>query len=267
MMKREMTDLYAKVIPFYCNTRPSYNTAVDEIINTINLDTTKAQLQALDLGCGFGAQAINFAKKGFNVLGIDTSDDMLYLFKTFLEKENSDIKNKITLQNDSWLSQNADWQKENTYDLIYFLGNTIGLSGTKNNIKQVFSLISKILKPGGYFAFDFVWFHHINNSEPIVWAKSLPTDIDDEFFQRGVLIKKYENQSYIDVIFKVKWIRKNTETIEEETYRLFQLNSDLTHQLCQENKLTVIKHYDIEKKELATDASNRVLWIIRKDIQ
>ncbi len=78
-------NLQSKIWDNY-NTETEYEKEIKEIVKIIKEYVKKEGLSLLDVGCATGNFSIEFAKCGFNVLGVDLSNKMI-------EKANSKIKN------------------------------------------------------------------------------------------------------------------------------------------------------------------------------
>lgn len=115
---------------------------------------------ALDVGCGNGKLTKNLKNLGFEVLGIDSSKEMIDLAK----KEYNDI---------SFLNESiTDYKKENTYDLIFS-------NAVMHWIKDQNSAISNIassLKVGGEFICEFGGY---------LCANSIHSTLKEEFEKLG----------------------------------------------------------------------------------
>lgn len=100
----------------------------------------------LDLGCGTGNLCIEMAKRGYEMIGIDLSTDMLMCAKEKTIKENLDI---LYLNQDM-----ADFELYGTVDVILCLLDSMNYVTNKNDLKRLFKLVKNYLNPGGLFIFD-----------------------------------------------------------------------------------------------------------------
>jgi len=117
---------------------------VDFIIKALNLTGTE---KILDLACGFGRHSLEFAKRGYSVVGID------------LTKEYIDDAKKTAQE----LSLNCDFLNldirevafKNEFDVVLNLADgAIGyLENDEENLK-IFDVISNALKPSGKHFMD-----------------------------------------------------------------------------------------------------------------
>lgn len=119
---------------------------VDFIIKTLNL-TGKERI--LDLACGFGRHALAFAKRGYQVVGVDIT-------KAYIE----DAKKEAYLQKlpaEFFCSDIRNVTFENEFDVVLNLADgAIGyLENDAENLK-IFDVVAKALKPGGKHFMDIV---------------------------------------------------------------------------------------------------------------
>ncbi len=101
----------------------------------------------LDLACGYGRHALEFARRGFHVVGVDITKD--YIDDACRETE------KQSLPIEFILSDIRNVSFENEFDVIINMADgAIGyLENDAENLK-IFDVISRALKPGGLHFMD-----------------------------------------------------------------------------------------------------------------
>ncbi|MEI8349046.1 MAG: methyltransferase domain-containing protein [Candidatus Omnitrophota bacterium] len=100
----------------------------------------------LDLGCGTASHAISLARRGYEVVGVDKSAQMLKIAKEKAKKARVSIefiKEDITKLN---------LQKK--FDAIVAMFAVVGYQATDSALKKTFDTAHKHLVPGGIFIFD-----------------------------------------------------------------------------------------------------------------
>ncbi len=105
----------------------------------------------LDLGCGTANHSLELANRGYQVVGVDQSINML------------DIARKKQKQNSKTLSlefvhkniEHIDFNKE--FDVVLMMFAVICYINSAEKLNNVFKVIRKHLKTGGIFIFDF-WY-------------------------------------------------------------------------------------------------------------
>lgn len=117
---------------------------VDFIVNTLGL-TGKEHI--LDLACGFGRHALSFARRGFQITGVDITKEFI---EDAIQNANSEGLNAQFIHSDI---RNLHFANE--YDVVLNLADgAIGyLESDEENLK-LFDVISNALKPGGKHFMD-----------------------------------------------------------------------------------------------------------------
>jgi len=100
----------------------------------------------LDLCCGTGSFCIEMASRGYEMVGIDISSDMLSCAKSKTLERGLDIL---------YLNQDvAGFELYGTVDAVVCLMDSINYITRKDDLKKVFGLVNNYLNPGGLFIFD-----------------------------------------------------------------------------------------------------------------
>jgi len=99
-----------------------------------------------DLGCGTGSFCIEMAKRGYDMIGIDLSPEMLSYAAQKSKEEGMDI---LFLNQDM-----SEFELYGTVDAIVSLMDSVNYILTKNKLKKMFKLVKNYLNPGGIFVFD-----------------------------------------------------------------------------------------------------------------
>jgi len=99
----------------------------------------------LDLACGHGRHANHFARKGYQVTGIDFNDAFIQTAKNIALQEQLDVEFKL---------QNIlDIQYQDEFDFIYLLSNSLGFLDRQDSA-ILFRKMSKALKTKGKILID-----------------------------------------------------------------------------------------------------------------
>jgi len=115
---------------------------VDFIIDRLKL---KPHQSILDLPCGFGAHANLFAKRGFQVTGVDLNQT--FLDKAQLDAEQMEVAS-LYIQEDM-----RDFLQKEAFDCILMLQTSWGYFSDEEN-RRVLENVSMSLKQGGFFVLD-----------------------------------------------------------------------------------------------------------------
>ena len=108
--------------------------------------TSKENMQILDLGCGPGLYSELFAQKGHTVTGVDFSENSIRYVREQTEKKQLDIH----YIHDNYLNLDLP---ENKFDLVFFIFTDFGPL-LPNEREQLLSIVKKVLKTGGLFILD-----------------------------------------------------------------------------------------------------------------
>ena len=108
--------------------------------------------KVLDLACGNGRHSIYFAKKGYDVLGIDLSPFLINSAKSKLKTEYAKHRENLSFEIRDMRSINH----KNEFHLVVNLFSSFGYFESSRENQKVISSVSKSLVNKGYFFFDFL---------------------------------------------------------------------------------------------------------------
>lgn len=100
----------------------------------------------LDLGCGTGSLTELLAKKGYDMIGVDNSEDMLEIAVEKREKSGLDI---LYLMQDM-----REFELYGTVQAAVSICDSMNYITEYEELVQVFSLVNNYLDPDGIFIFD-----------------------------------------------------------------------------------------------------------------
>lgn len=117
---------------------------VDFLIQTMNLSGKE---KILDLACGFGRHSLEFAKRGFTVVGVDITKEYVEDATKQAERENLSAK--------FYHMDIRDINFEEAFDVVLNMADgAIGyLENEEENLK-IFDVIARSLRPGGKHVMD-----------------------------------------------------------------------------------------------------------------
>ena len=103
----------------------------------------------LDLACGTGNISSRLANLGYEMIGVDLSEDML---EEAMEKNAQLLPGKKPVL---YLNQDMrDFELYGTVDCVLCLCDSINYITDENELLHVFKLVNNYLEPGGLFIFD-----------------------------------------------------------------------------------------------------------------
>lgn len=122
-----------------------YSQWADYIIDIFERYDRKPELIA-DLGCGTGSFCVEMDKRGYEMIGIDASVEMLSCARQKALDSGSEVL---------FLNQNiTEFELYGTVDVITCLMDSLNYITYKNDLKRFFRLVNNYLNPGGLFIFD-----------------------------------------------------------------------------------------------------------------
>ena len=101
----------------------------------------------VELGCGTGIMTERLANRGFDMIGIDLSDEML---AEAMEKRSESGNNILYLNQDM-----REFELYGTVAVIYSICDSLNYLVEDGDLEEVFRLVNNYLDPQGIFIFDF----------------------------------------------------------------------------------------------------------------
>jgi cyclopropane fatty-acyl-phospholipid synthase-like methyltransferase len=106
--------------------------------------------KALELGVGTGRVAIELARAGVAVWGVDNSSHMLEVARMKLRKEPITVRNRVTLQ----FGDMRDFRLEEKFPIAYIPASTFEHCVTEEDQKRCLKSVRNLLEKRGLLAFD-----------------------------------------------------------------------------------------------------------------
>lgn len=105
---------------------------------------------ALDLGCGTGRHAIEFAERGYSVLGVDRSADMLERAQERKAQLAAPLRDRLAFAHDDI----RRFRVERRFDCALALFHVVSYHTSNEDVLATFATANSHLKSGGVFVFD-----------------------------------------------------------------------------------------------------------------
>lgn len=140
--------IYDLLAPFYdaINADIDYSSWADFIEKIIAREYSGRPELVLDLGCGTGKMTLELASRGYDMTGVDYSDDMLDVARASAEEKGHDVL---------WLSQDMrEFELYGTVDVTVSCLDCINHLTRPADVEKTFSLVHNYLIPDGIFIFD-----------------------------------------------------------------------------------------------------------------
>ena len=207
----------------------------------------------LDLGCGTGTLTELLYRKGYDMIGVDFSQEMLNIALAKKEKSGSDIL---------YLCQDM-----RELDLYSTIGTVISACDSVNylleeeEIIETFRLVNNYLYPGGVFIFDF---NTVYKYEQVIGDTTIAENredcsfIWDNFYHEEECINEYDLTIFVKE-GKEGLFRKFTETHYQRGYTLEEIKS-----FVKKAGLEFVKAIDADTHKAPKATSERIYIIARE---
>ncbi len=216
--------IYDLIAPIYdeINKDIDYGEWADFIDKTVLRELGDKPQLALDLATGTGSMAIALAERGYDMIALDASGEMLNIAKERAEKRG--------ISNILWLLQDMrEFELYGTVELVCSTLDSINHLAKKNELKKCFCLVHNYLSPEGIFIFD------VNSKykfENIYSDNTYAMQTSDSFcIWQNEYNQKTKNCDFYITLFKeqrdAKYIRED-EIQREHMYTLKELKAELS---------------------------------------
>jgi ubiquinone/menaquinone biosynthesis C-methylase UbiE len=140
-----------------------YDEVMDDRLYEQWLDFSKRHLpdgkkNILEMACGTGALAVDFAKAGFTVTALDLSEEML----TMASKRAAEEEVQIQFVQGNML----DLSEMGQYDAVTCFSDSLCYMSNRQEVQQVFDDVYQALEEEGVFLFDVHSIHQIDQVFP-----------------------------------------------------------------------------------------------------
>jgi ubiquinone/menaquinone biosynthesis C-methylase UbiE len=183
-----------------------YETEVKTLTKLLAEHCMAKPTNILDIACGTGNHALILSQRGYDVTGLDLSEEMINVAKRKTAKANLDI--------DFVVQDMRNIHLDRKYDCAICMFTAFPYLLTYDDIKKALTSVKKHLVKGGVFLFDFV---NISGLKPMPYKSW--TKVQD---QRGTFYRLHENRfdpktSVLEFPFQYILIAPDgsTETFEE----------------------------------------------------
>lgn len=203
----------------------------------------------LDLGCGTGKLTRLMAQKGYDMIGVDYSYDMLAI-----AKEHSEESILYLLQD------MREFELYGTVKGIYCACDSLNYILEEEEVKEVFSLVNNYLDPNGIFAFD------INTPykyEVLLGENTIAENRDEGSFIWENFYDEEERINEYDLTLYIKDEDERFQRFQEVHYqKCYDLET--IKELLAEAGMEFVTAYDAYTKNPVRNDSEKVLVIARE---
>lgn len=207
----------------------------------------------LDLGCGTGSVTELLAEKGYDMIGVDNSEEML---EVAMEKRVESGHDILYLLQDM-----RAFELYGTVRAVVSVCDSINYITEPEELLDVFSLVNNYLDPGGVFIFDFntlYKYQEVLGDRTIAENREECSFIWDNYYYEDERINEYELSLFIRE--ENDLYRKYEETHYQRAYTLEEMVN-----LVKRSGLEFVAAYDAFTREVPSEQSERIYIIAREN--
>lgn len=200
----------------------------------------------LDLGCGTGTMTELLADAGYDMIGIDSAQEMLNLALEKRDRSGHDIL---------YLCQDMrEFELYGTVKAVISLCDSLNYILEPEELLQVFLLVNNYLEPDGIFLFDFntdYKYREVIGDTVIAENREECSFIWENYFYEQDCINEYEVSVFVKE--EDERYRKFTETHYQRGYTLKEIKK-----LLAESGMVFLKAWDADTAGEVSECSERI---------
>ena len=204
----------------------------------------------LDLGCGTGTMTVLLAAEGYDMIGVDGSEEMLM-----------EAREKATDADILYLCQDMrEFELYGTVRAVVSTCDTMNYLLTSEDFVQTVRLVNNYLDPGGLFIFDLntlYKFRELMGNTTIAESGEDASFIWDNFFDEETGRNEYDLTLFIRQ--ENGLYERQVEIHEEQGYTLEAVKGFLA-----EGGMEFVRVFDADTGGAPTDTSEKVFFIARE---
>ena len=212
----------------------------------------------VDLGCGTGKLTEILADRGYDVMGIDLSEEMLGMA---LERRDS-LRHKTL-----YLCQDMrEFELYGTAGTFVSVGDSVNYLLTDEDMARLFERVNTFLFPGGIFVFDFKTLHLYRD---VIGDSTIAEDREDCSF---IWENWYDDESRINEYDLSLFIRENRMGEDDNLFRKYQeihrqrgYTLEEMKRFAQAAGMTWITEMDSDTMGPVGEESERILCVVREN--
>ena len=225
-----------------------YEKRADYIENIICKHFGKSAELLCDLGCGTGTMCNLMSDKGYDVIGIDSSESMLDV-----AMQKSSVGKILYLNQDM-----TDFELYGTVDVFISMLDSVNYVTEQSELQKMFSLVNNYLNPNGIFIFD------VNSKfkfENILGDNTYTYEADDIFYTW----ENYYEDELLDIYLNF-FIKNNSGSYdrmkEHHVQRYYSL--ERLKKMADKSNLSVEAVYGDLSFEKPKENEERIFFVLKK---
>ena len=213
-----------------------------------------------DLGCGTGAITERLAKHGYDMIGIDNSEEMLSIAREKLsDYEESDHRRGILYL----LQDMREMELYGTVDAVVSICDSMNYITEEEDLLQVFRLVNNYLEKDGLFVFDLnteYKYKEILGERNICENREDASFIWENFYYPEEQINEYDLTIYVKTDGQL--YERLEETHYQRAYSLEQIK-----ELLEKAGMQYVTAYDAFTKDAPKPDSERIYIVAKEGFQ
>lgn len=208
----------------------------------------------LDLGCGTGSMTECFARRGYDMIGVDNAEEMLEIAMQKREESGHDI---LYLLQDM-----QEFELYGTVRGVISVCDSVNYITEDEELLEVFRLVNNYLDPGGIFIFDFnteYKYRNVLGNQTIAEDREDCSFIWDNYYYEDEKINEYELTLFIREQEEKDLYRKYQETHYQKAYTLENIRA-----MVEQSGLEFVAAYDAYTKKAVRRESERICVVARE---
>ena len=208
----------------------------------------------LDLGCGTGSMTEELAGRGYDMIGVDNSEDMLEIAMEKRQESGHDI---LYLLQDM-----QEFELYGTVRAVISVCDSVNYVTEKEELEQIFRLVNNYLDPGGIFVFDFnteYKYREVLGDRTIAENREDSSFIWDNYYYEEEHMNEYELTLFIQEADQKELYHKYQETHFQRAYTLEEIR-----ELLEKSGLRFVAAYEDYTKKAPGKGSERICVVARE---
>lgn len=257
---------FASVYDTFMDNVP-YQEWTDYLVGLLKEYGVENQL-VLDLGCGTGSITRRLAKAGYDMIGIDYSEDMLEIAR------DKDMEEDVAFDQILYLNQDMrEFELFGTVAAVVSICDSMNYITSKDDLKKVFQLVNNYLDTRGIFIFDINTVHKFKDilaESTIAENREDASFIWENYYDEHDKINQYDLTIYkkteLEVEDESQCYQSLYERLEETHYqKAYEIEEVI--EVLKEAGMEFIAVYDACTKNPPNENSERVYFIAREQSQ
>ena len=251
----EVYDLFMDNVPYE---------AWSQYLTSLLRERQAEQGIVLELGCGTGKMTRLLAKAGYDMIGIDNSQEMLLIAREASQAEGEGAEGRMDIL--YLLQDMREFELYGTVRAVVSVCDSMNYILEEEELLQVFKLVNNYLDPGGVFIFDL--------NTPYKYREILGENVFCENREEGSFIWEnfFDEESQVNEYGLTLFIReRDNSSGEGELYRKYEethfqraYGISQVKGLLEQAGMEFVAVYDAFGHEAPTESSERVYFVAKE---